>query len=127
MCRASLPATDDKAWAWDQLTGRHGRSNYEMVHLARGFWMAPDDALVTDYVPRYFSDVPAMSGWVGEDALSRVVLVAFPKVFTEDTARLSADTLGRHDLTPAVRRSLVDADAELREALESRTTFGAVA
>jgi aminopeptidase N len=68
-----------------------------------------------------------MSGWVGEDALSRVVLVAFPKVFTEDTARLSADTLGRHDLTPAVRRSLVDADAELREALESRTTFGAVA
>ncbi len=127
MCRAALPTTDDKAWAWEQLTGRLGRSNYEMVHLARGFWMAPDDALVADYVSRYFVDVPAMSGWVGEDALSRVVLVAFPKVFTDDTARLSADALGRHDLTPAVRRSLVDADAELREALESRSTFGVVA
>ncbi len=125
MCRASLPDPAAKDWAWEQLTGRHGRSNYEMVHLARGFWNAPDDRLVAAYVPRYFSDVPAMSEWVGEDALSRVVLVAFPKVFTDETAALSASALGRDDLTPAVRRSLVDADAELREALASRATFGA--
>jgi aminopeptidase N len=125
MCRASLPDADAKAWAWEQLTTRQGRSNYEMVHLARGFWVAPDDALVEDYVPRYFTDVPAMSDWVGEDALSRVVLVAFPRVFTDETARLSAETIARDDLTPAVHRSLVDADAELREALASRATFGA--
>ncbi|NUR82237.1 MAG: aminopeptidase N, partial [Dermatophilaceae bacterium] len=125
MCRASLPEADAKTWAWQQLTGREGRSNYEMIHLARGFWTAPGDDLVDDYVPRFFTDVPAMSGWVGEDALSRVVLVAFPKVFTDETARLSADALSRDDLTPAVRRSLVDADAELREALASRATFGA--
>ncbi|WP_374968137.1 aminopeptidase N [Terrabacter sp. BE26] len=125
MCRASLPDPEAKAWAWRQLTGREGRSNYEMVHLARGLWVAPDDALVADYVPRYFTDVPAMAGWVGEDALSRVVLVAFPRVFTEETARLSAKTIAREDLTPAVHRSLVDADAELREALASRQTFGA--
>jgi aminopeptidase N len=96
-----------------------------MVHLARGFWTAPDDDLVVDYVPRYFTDVPAMSDWVGEDALSRVVLVAFPRVFTDETARLSAATIARDDLTPAVHRSLVDADAELREALASRATFSA--
>jgi aminopeptidase N len=125
MCRASLPDAEVKAWAWDQLTGRHGRSNYEMVHLARGFWVAPEDALVADYVPRYFTEVPAMSGWVGEDALSRVVLVAFPRVFTDETARLSAEAIARDDLTPAVHRSLVDADAELREALASRAAFGA--
>ena len=47
MCRASLPDPAAKDWAWDQLTGRHGRSNYEMVHLARGFWNAPDDRLVS--------------------------------------------------------------------------------
>ncbi|GAA1994322.1 aminopeptidase N [Terrabacter lapilli] len=125
MCRASLPDPEAKAWAWQQLTGREGRSNYEMVHLARGMWAAPDDDLVVDYVPRFFTDVPAMSAWVGEDALSRVVLVAFPRVFTEQTATLSAETIGRDDLTPAVRRSLVDADAELREALTSLQTFGA--
>ncbi|MCU1537236.1 MAG: Membrane alanyl aminopeptidase [Humibacillus sp.] len=125
MCRASLPEPEAKAWAWEELTGRHGRSNYEMVHLARGFWSAPDPELVAGYVPRYFTDVPAMSEWVGEDALSRVVLVGFPKVFTDATAEASEQTLRRDDLTPAVRRSLVDADAELREALASRATFGA--
>ncbi|MEO7751782.1 MAG: aminopeptidase N [Terracoccus sp.] len=123
LCRAGLPDPEAKAWAWDQLTGRHGRSNYEMTHLARGFWTTPDDALVADYVPRYFTDVPAMSGWVGEDALARVVLVAFPRVISEETARLSAAALERSDLTPAVRRSLVDADAELREVLASRRAF----
>ena len=125
MCRAACRTRRPRPGPGEQLTGRQGRSNYEMVHLARGFWNAPDDALVADYVPRYFTDVPAMSDWVGEDALSRVVLVAFPRVFTDETARLSAEHVERDDLTPAVRRSLVDADAELREALASRATFGA--
>ena len=124
MCRAALPDAAAKAWAWDELTQKRGRSNYEMVHLARGFWSAPSDSLVADYVPRYFTDVPAMSQWVGEDALARVVLVAFPKVFTDTTAELSAAALRRDDLSPAVRRQLIDADAELREALESRRVWG---
>jgi aminopeptidase N len=66
-----------------------------------------------------------MSAWVGEDALSRVVLAAFPRVFSDETARLSSQAIARDDLTPAVHRSLVDADAELREALDSRETFAA--
>ncbi|MDN5767599.1 MAG: aminopeptidase N [Humibacillus sp.] len=123
MCRAALPDADAKAWAWEELTQKRGRSNYELVHLARAFWSAPTDSLVADYVPRYFTDVPAMSQWVGEDALARVVLVAFPKVFTDTTAELSAAALCRDDLSPAVRRQLIDADAELREALESRRVF----
>ena len=32
--------------------------------------------------------------------------------------------LARDDLTPGVRRAIVDADHELREALESRRRFG---
>ncbi|MDN5791137.1 MAG: ERAP1-like C-terminal domain-containing protein [Micrococcales bacterium] len=127
MCRAALPEESAKAWAWAELTGRHDRSNYEMAHLARGVWISPDDGLVAEYVPRYFTEVPAMTEWVGEDALARVVSAAFPKVFTDDLARRSAHALRRDDLTPAVRRSLVDADAELREALESQRTFAATA
>jgi aminopeptidase N len=123
MCRASRPDPEAKAWAWEQLTGRNGRSNYEMNHLARGFWAVPSDELVEPYVARYFVDVPAMSAWVGEDALSRVVTLGFPQVHTAETARLSAETLERDDLTPAVRRSLVDADADLREVLASRAAF----
>jgi aminopeptidase N len=124
-CRACRPDPAAKAWAWEQLTGRNGRSNYEMNHLARGFWAAPTDELVEPWVERYFTDVPAMSGWVGEDALSRIVALAFPQVFTAETARLSAAALARTDLTPAVRRSLVDGDSDLREVLASRAAFGA--
>jgi aminopeptidase N len=123
MCRAALPDAAAKEWAWTELTSRRGRSNYELVHLARGFWMSTDDALVHDYVPRYFTEVPAMADWVGEDALSRVALVAFPKVFSEETAALSAAALRRTDLTPGVRRALVDGDAELRESLASQAAF----
>jgi aminopeptidase N len=122
-CSASRPDPAAKAWAWDQLTGRNGRSNYEMNHLARGFWAAPTDELVEPWVERYFTDLPAMSGWVGEDALSRIVALAFPQVFTAETARLSAAALARTDLTPAVRRSLVDGDSDLREVLASRAAF----
>ncbi|WP_347354492.1 aminopeptidase N [Intrasporangium sp.] len=125
MCRASRPDPQAKAWAWGQLTERRGRSNYEMNHLARGFWSAPDDALVEPYVARYFAEVPVMSAWVGEDALAQVVTLAFPQVHTARTAELSAAALGRDDLTPAVRRSLVDADHELREVLGSRAAFPA--
>ncbi|HET7398794.1 MAG TPA: aminopeptidase N [Intrasporangium sp.] len=123
LCRAGIPRPEAKEWAWEQLTGRHGRSNYEMNHLARGFWAAPYDELMQPWVERFFTDVPAMAGWVGEDALSRVVALAFPQVFTEDTARRSREALARSDLTPAVRRSLVDADWELQEALQSRHRF----
>ena len=92
----------------------------EMNHLARGFWAAPTDELVEPYVQRYFTDVPAMAGWVGQDALARVAAFAFPQVHTEPTARASAAALARTDLAPAVRRALVDADSELHEVLASR-------
>ena len=40
--KASRPDAASKAWAWDQLTGDRGRSNYEMNELAAGFWTARD-------------------------------------------------------------------------------------
>jgi aminopeptidase N len=72
-----------KVWAWEQITGEHGRSNYELNALAAGFWHASDQDVLRPYVARYFSDVPA-----------------------------------------SVRRAMVDADSQLREALASRAAFG---
>ncbi|HEX2705606.1 MAG TPA: M1 family aminopeptidase, partial [Candidatus Lustribacter sp.] len=83
-CRASLPDAGSKAWAWEQLTSEEaGRSNYELNHLAEGFWRADDDSVVRPYVARYFEEIPLLAGWVGEDALARVVLLAFPKVIED--------------------------------------------
>jgi len=40
------------------------------------------------------------------------------------TADRSAAALRRQDLTASVRRAIVDADSQLREALASRAAFG---
>jgi aminopeptidase N len=123
--RAALPGEDAKAWAWEQLTVNRDRSNYELNALAAGFWSGDDLSTLRGYVPRYFADVPAMARWVGADALGRVATLAYPsRVVEQSTAEASAATLAGDGLTPAVRRSVVDADSELREALRSRALFG---
>jgi len=123
--KASAPDAPAKVWAWEQLTGEHGRSNYELNALAAGFWHARDQDVLRPYVARYFSDVPALSGRVGEDALARVAALAYPAGQVEaSTAEQSAAALLRPDLTASVRRAVLDADSELREALASRAAFG---
>ena len=123
--RAALPGAEAKAWAWEQVTANRDRSNYELNALAAGFWSGDDLATWRSFVPRYFTDVPAMAEWVGADALGRVATLAYPaRVVEQGTADVSARTLAADALTPAVRRSVVDADSELREALRSRAVFG---
>jgi aminopeptidase N len=123
--KASAPDASAKVWAWEQLTGEHGRSNYELNALAEGFWHASDQDVVRPYVARYFTDVPALSGRVGEDALARVAKLAYPSRLVEaSTADQAAAALQGHDLTASVRRAMVDADSQLREALASRARFG---
>jgi aminopeptidase N len=123
--KASAPNASAKVWAWEQLTGDHGRSNYELNALATGFWYASDRDVLRPYVARYFSDVPAMSGRVGQDALARIATSAYPSRLVEaSTSEQSAAALRRSDLTASVRRAMVDADSQLREALTSRAAFG---
>ena len=115
--KASAPDASAKIWAWEQVTGEHGRSNYELNALATGFWHASDQDLLRPYVAHYFSDVPALSGQVGEDALARIAALAYPSHLVEaSTAEQCAAALQRSDLTASVRRAMVDADSQLREA-----------
>jgi aminopeptidase N len=123
--KASAPDVSAKVWAWEQMTGDHGRSNHEMNALATGFWEARDQDVLRPYVVRYFTDVPALTGRVGEDALATVAALAYPSHVVEaSTADKSASALQRNDLTASVRRAIVDADSQLREALASHAAFG---
>ncbi|WP_457253969.1 aminopeptidase N [Pedococcus sp. P5_B7] len=125
MARAAMPGADAKAWAWTELTANRSRSNYELNALAQGFWLAEDLDVVRPYAERYFADVPAMSQWVGEDAIARVATMAYPgRVVEAATVERSEAALGGGGLTAGVRRSMVDAESQLREALRSRATFG---
>jgi aminopeptidase N len=122
--KASRPDAASKAWAWDQLTGESGRSNYEMNELAAGFWTARDLDVVRPYVERYFTDVPAMAGRVGEDALARVATLGYPSPVVEQaTLDLTRAALERDDVSPAVRRAMVDAGSELAEGVRSQLVY----
>jgi aminopeptidase N len=61
---------------------------------------------------------------MGEDALSRVATALHPKaVVEEETLAASEALVARDDLSPGVRRALLDEDHRLREALESRRRY----
>ena len=124
--RAALPTVADKEWAWDQLVGEHGRSNYELYALASGFWTGRHTDLVRPYVSRFHRDVPGLEGRVGQDALARVATLAYPRTVVEEaTATATDEALAAGTLSPAVRRALVDQRAVLGEVLASRAAFGA--
>ncbi len=129
--RAALPDPAAKAWAWAELTGdggqasaETGRSNYERLALARGFWLGEDVELLRPYVARYLEDLPALTGVVGPDALARLAGVAFPfSVAEQATEELVAGRLAG-DLDPLVRRAVEDALSELRQGLRSQRRYG---
>ena len=127
MARASQPDAESKAWAWSQLAGREsGRSNYERNNLAQGFWSSGEPEVLAGYVERYLTEVPALSGVVGEDALARVAQLAFPlPVPTQATADAVDAVLAGGTVSPAVRRSMVDQRAVLTEVLRSQERYGA--
>ena len=123
--RAVRPTADAKEWAWTALRDDESLSNYAALSIAGGFWVAPTHDLVRPYLDRVGDLVVGLSGRMGDDAVSRVVAAIHPTTLVEeDTAVASAAVLERGDLTPGVRRALVDADHALREALESRRRYG---
>ena len=64
-----------------------------------------------------------MTQWLGEDALSRVATMTYPSRFVSaETLELSREALAG-ELQQGVRRSIVDQQSELEEALASREAF----
>ena len=122
--RAVRPTVEAKQWAWAALRDDTELSNYAALAVAGGFWVTRDPELVRPYVEQVGDLVVALSARMGDDAVSRVVTAIHPTQLVDDsTAAASAALLERRDLTPGVRRALVDADHELREALASRRRF----
>ncbi|CCH78785.1 putative aminopeptidase [Nostocoides japonicum T1-X7] len=122
--RAARPDPEAKAWAWSELTTNRERSNYELNALAEGFWASGSRDLLLPYAARYATDIPPLSGWLGEDALARVATLAYPsRLVSEDVLRTIERVVTDPDLSPAVRRAVVDQGSAMREALRSLATF----
>ncbi|MEV0003197.1 aminopeptidase N [Micromonospora sp. NPDC050980] len=125
-CRAALPDADAKRAAWEIVTRNTELSNRLVEATAEGFWQPEQAELTAGYVERYFADMPAATRrrtpWVAD----RVAALAFPRyAVAQPTRELAAALLARDDLTPGLRRRVVDLDDDLRRALVARTAVAA--
>jgi aminopeptidase N len=122
--RASRPDEASKRWAWSQVVEEgSSRSNHELVALLQGFWVVSDLDLVRPYVSRFFTEIPRLSAWVGDDALARVVRFGFPRVVERATLSLAEEALEQATLSPATRRNILDGASALGEAVVSRERY----
>jgi aminopeptidase N len=124
-CRAALPDPATKEWAWTIVTRDANASNRLVEACAGGFWQPEQTELTDEYVPRYFAEMPDAArmrpGWIGD----QVTKLAFPRyAVSERTRQLARELLGRDDLTPGLRRAVIDLDDDLRRALAVRSRTG---
>ncbi|WP_299536266.1 aminopeptidase N [uncultured Streptomyces sp.] len=122
-CRAALPDATAKATAWHALFEDDTLSNYLFAATAQGFWQPEQTALVEDYVTRYYADATGLAARRGPAIATAAGRYAFP-AHAVDPAALDLGTraLDDPDLTPALRRRLVDELDDLRRTLAVRTT-----
>jgi aminopeptidase N len=124
-CRAALPEPEAKERAWQVIMKDTGLSNRLVLAHATGFWQPEQAGLTASYVERYFADVVEAAGrrtpWLAE----RVAAAAYPRyAVAERTRELAATLLARTDLPTGLRRVVVDADDDLRRALQARARWG---
>jgi aminopeptidase N len=117
-CRARLPDTEAKAWAWQRFTGEARASNYEIGAIGGGMWQTGREDLLAPYALRYFEDLAGTAsvreGWLLGDAAR----FFFPiTMASEDTLARTDEALADTKLNPTLRRVLVDAGDELRRRL----------
>ncbi|PCG82202.1 aminopeptidase N [Streptomyces sp. WZ.A104] len=122
-CRAALPTPEAKATAWDALFTDDTLSNYLFTATAQGFWQPGQEDLLTAYVPRFYPDAIALAARRGPAIAEAAGRHAFPAYAVDpDSLATGTRALEDPDLTPALRRKLVDQLDDLRRALAVRTS-----
>jgi len=120
-CRAALPDPEAKRRAWDAMFASDDLSNYLFTATAQGFWQPEQADLVREYVPRYYEDAVAVAARRGPAIAVAVGRWAFPSYAVDaENLQLGEECLRDADLTPALRRRLVDELDDLARALRVR-------
>ncbi len=123
--RAAIPEPAAKEAAWGAMTADPAASNYEVVAISLGLWTPARPALTQDLIERFPEAIVGMQAWMGDDALGRLVLTAYPCLVGERTAAMTEQMLSRTDLTPGVRRALIDIGHRHEEAMRSLHRYAA--
>ncbi|MFD3518824.1 aminopeptidase N [Streptomyces sp. NPDC058657] len=120
-CRAALPNEEAKSTAWTAMFDSDTLSNYLFAATAQGFWQPEQTELLQPYVARYYPAAAALATRRSPAMAEAAGSYAFP-VYAADAAALTLgeDHLRDTDLTPALRRKLVDQLDDLRRVLAVR-------
>ncbi|GID14842.1 aminopeptidase N [Actinocatenispora rupis] len=119
--RAALPDAAAKRVAWERLMTDRSLSNRHLEALGHGFWRPEHAALTGEYVPRFFTELPATAAFRSPAMLMLTARDAYPvSAVTERTVELAAALLADDDLHPVLRRYVTDQDHEVRVALAVR-------
>ena len=120
-CLAALPTEEAKATAWSAMFESDDLSNYLFTATAQGFWQPEQTDLVQDYVPRFYEDATAMAARRGPAMAEAAGRYAFPTYAIDAQSLTTGEThLTTGDLTPALRRKLVDQLDDVARALRVR-------
>jgi aminopeptidase N len=119
--RAARPDPAAKAAAWQAIVADERLNQRVLFAVAAGFWQPDQELLTAPYVDSYAAEMPGMAQRRNAQVVSRLAALAYPQfAVTQATLEVMAGLLGRGDLTPALRRSVVDATDELTRSLTVR-------
>ncbi|WP_371580998.1 aminopeptidase N [Streptomyces sp. NBC_01314] len=122
-CRAALPEPEAKRAAWEAMFTTDDLSNYLFTATAQGFWQPEQTALLREYVERYWADAVSLAARRGPAIAEAAGRWAFPVYAVDpETLDLGERCLQQDNLTPALRRKLVDQLDDLARALRVRET-----
>ncbi|MFF2216344.1 aminopeptidase N [Streptomyces antibioticus] len=121
-CRAALPTEAAKEKAWAAMFASDDLSNYLFTATAQGFWQPEQADLTRPYVARFYEDAVTLAARRGPAIADAAGRWAFPAHAVDtDTLHLGENCLRDADLTPALRRKLVDQLDDLARALKVRS------
>ena len=120
--KSRIPTAEAKQAAWDRLL-HDDLSNSEVSAVAESFFGRVDQHLTAPYVARFFAEVPALADRYGEMSVQAVVHGGYPLTHVQQSTVDAAERALNSELSPGVRRALVDQTSVLREQLRSQQKF----
>ncbi|GAA5184948.1 aminopeptidase N [Rugosimonospora acidiphila] len=120
-CRAARPDPAAKAAAWQAIVRDEQLSQRMLFAIADGIWQPGQESLAEPYVDRYAGQMPEMATRRSPQVVSKLAGSAYPRyVVAPATLDTMRRLLARDDLTPTLRRAVVDATDELVRSLAAR-------
>jgi aminopeptidase N len=117
---ASRPDSESKAQVWQRIVADEELSNWEVFALAEHFFRPGQVDLTTEYVDRYFDEVPATVKFRPGMMAEQVALLAYPRLAISEHTVAAAEERLTGELDSGVRRAIADRTDDMRRLLRSR-------